>query len=396
MGNLNKPVKVGILELQRHVPIIYTFAKIFKMKDTKVTIFTTKELYLRLKAYLKDEKNFYIILKEDDESNRNFIKRVKKICDRKIDLLFVNTIHETLLDLICYLDFSNNFKKVLLIHHVNAWLKPYIVFDLLHPIKTIDTNLSSALIKGFILPKFDAINVIYHPLKNYIRKNTNYNGEIFTLPTSIYENNKNIQRSSDIDKLYIVIPGLIQRHRKNYEPVISAFEKLFQKYKDKIKLFIPGLPVGKFGFSIYKKFEEMKNKGYDIKIFDHFVPDKVFNDILSKSDIIIAPIRVDTRADGNIKEIYGKTVGSGIVFNAIQYAKPIITPSNFEILTELSSSNISYSNDVELEKIIENIILKRGELEKLNEQAYQNSKKFALENLQSYFEEIILRWSQIP
>ena len=127
MGNIKKPVEIGILELQRHIPILYTFAQIFKTKNTKVTIFTTKEMYLRLRTYLKEEENFSIILKEDGESNRNFIKRVKKIWDKKIDVLFVNTIHETLLDLIGYLDFNNNFKKILLVHHVNAWLKPYIV-----------------------------------------------------------------------------------------------------------------------------------------------------------------------------------------------------------------------------------------------------------------------------
>lgn len=398
MGNIKKNIRVGILEIQRHVPIIYTFAKICKTPNTNVTIFTTRNLFERLKTYLRKEKNFdidfNIVLKEDQESNYKFLKRVKKICDKEIDLIFVNTIHETLLDLVCYINFNPACKRVLLVHHVNAWLKPNLIFNFLHPIRTIDTNLSMALIKGFVFPKFDAINVIYRPLKNYIRSDTSYSGEIFTLPTSIFKNYKGKIRSEDFDKLYIVIPGLIQKHRKDYDPVISAFERLFDRHKERIKLFLLGLPVGKFGSSIYKIFEKMRNDGCDVETFDHFVPDDRFDDVLSTSDIILAPIRIETRADGDIKELYGVTVGSGVVYNAIQYAKPIITPSNFKILPELSKSNLSYSDDEELEKIVEKIILDKNSLEKLNKEAFLNSQKFSLENLQEYFENIILKWVQ--
>ena len=187
---------------------------------------------------------------------------------------------------------------------------------------------------------------------------------------------------------------LLQKHRKDYDPVISAFERLFNSYKGRIKLFLLGLPVGRFGSSIYKTFEKMRNEGYDVETFDHFVPDDRFDDILTTSDIILAPIRIETRADGDIKEFYGLTVGSGVVFNAIQYAKPIITPSNFKILPELFKSNLIYSDDKELEKIIEKIILDKRSLEKLNKEAFLNSQKFSLDNLQEYFENIILKWVQ--
>ena len=58
MGNIKKNIRVGILEIQRHVPIIYTFAKICKTPNTNVTIFTTRNLFERLKTYLREENNF--------------------------------------------------------------------------------------------------------------------------------------------------------------------------------------------------------------------------------------------------------------------------------------------------------------------------------------------------
>lgn len=389
-----RPVEIGIFEIRRHIPILYTFSRICKTSSTNVTIFTTKELYLRLETYLteKDKKNYDIILKEDDETFRSFVKRVETICNKKIDVLFINTIHETLLDLICYLGFNPKSKTILLIHHVNAWLKPRLIFGIKHPIRTADTNLASMLIHRFIFPKFDAINVIYHPLKDYIRANTDYEKEIFTLPTSIFENAKTMKRQEDEGKLKIVIPGLIQEHRKDYSTVFPAFEALFKHHKEKIKLYVPGLPVGKFGRQIYNKFRDMEQKGCDVKIFDHFVPDDTFDDILTQSDIILAPIRIKTRADGDIEEIYGKTVGSGVVFNAIQYAKPIIVPAEFNMLPELESSTLRYSDSIELEQIVTELMSNPEKLHELKRGALTNSQKFSLKNLQDYFEKNILTW----
>jgi len=389
-----RPVEIGIFEIRRHIPILYTFSRICKTSNTNVTIFTTKELYLRLETYLteKDKKNYDIILKEDNETFCSFVKRVETICNKKIDVLFINTIHETLLDLICYLGFNPKSKTILLVHHVNAWLKPRLIFDIKHPIRTADTNLASMLIRRFIFPKFDAINVIYHPLKGYIRANTNYEREIFTLPTSIFENAKTVKRQEDEGKLKIVIPGLIQEHRKDYGTIFPAFETLFKHHKERIKLSVPGLPVGRFGRQIYNKFKDMEQKGCDVEIFDHFVPDDTFEDILIQSDIILAPIRIKTRADGDIEEIYGKTVGSGVVFNAIQYAKPITVPAEFNMLPELESSTLKYSDSIELENIMTKLMSNSEKLQELKREALINSQKFSLKNLQDYFEKNILTW----
>ena len=391
-----RPVEIGIFEMRRHIPILYTFSKICKTNNTNVTIFTTKELFSRLESYMgeKDRENYDIILKQDTENIRSFMKRVVTICNKKIDVLFINTIHETLLDLIYYLKFNPKSKTILLIHHVNAWMKPRLIFNIKHPIRTIDTNLSSVLIRKFIFPKFDAINVIYHPLKDHIQTNTDYEKEIFTLPTSIFENVKTTEGQKEDGKLRIVIPGLIQEHRKDYSAVFPAFENLFENYKRKIKLCVPGLPVARFGKQVYNKFKDMEQKGRDIVIFDHFVPDEIFDDILIKSDIILAPIRIKTRADSDIEETYGKTVGSGIIFNAIQYAKPIVVPAEFNMLPELRSSTLTYANSKELEDIITELITNPEKLVKLKKEAYINAEKFSLKNLQDYFEKNVLHWAE--
>jgi glycosyltransferase involved in cell wall biosynthesis len=385
------PIEIGILEIRRHIPILYSFSKISKTKNTNVTIFTTKELLLQLEAYLKDTENYNIVLKKDDESTFSFLKRVEKICNEKIDLLFVNTIHDIVFDLIYYVNFRPKSKMIVIVHHANAWLKPRLILKINHLLRTIDTNMSSILISKFILPRFNAINVIYAPIKNYIEKNTNYQKEIFTLPTSIFEENERMITNQREGKIRLVIPGIIQEHRRDYKMMITIFENLFERFNDRLILSVPGLPVGQYGKSIYETFMSMKNSGFDVLIFDHYVPDETLDEILKNSDVILAPIRINSRADNEIEEQYGITVGSGIVFDAIKYAKPIVVPSEFNMLEELRSSTLKYSDSKELEQIIEEMISNPEKLEHLKKEALANSRKFSLEKLQKYFEENILK-----
>ncbi|MCK5260772.1 MAG: hypothetical protein KAJ44_01155 [Thermoplasmatales archaeon] len=393
-SNSAHPIEIGILEIRRHVPVLYTFGKICKTKNTNVTIFTTKEVFSRLETYLKDKNNYEFVIKEGNESICRFLKRVETICNKKIDLLFVNTIHETIFDLLYYLSFNPRSKTVLVVHHANAWLKPKLVLNIKHMLRTIDTNLSSVLISKFIFPKFDAIDVIYSPVRDHILINMEYDKEIFTLPTSIFEGKIDTLKQKDDKILKVVIPGLIQEHRKDFTLVIPAFENLFKRFKEKLALCVLGMPVGRYGKLIHEEFKEMEKKGYKVVVFDSFVPDDTFDEILNESDIILTPIRIKTRADSDIEEEYGKTVGSGIVYNAIQYAKPIIVPAEFNMLKEFDGSALKYENSKELETLIDELIFNPEKLKKLKVESLKNAQKFSLKNLQDYFEKNVLSWLQ--
>ena len=385
-----KQVEIGILEIRRHIPVLHTYIKICKTKNTKVTVFTTKELLSRLEKYEFDTENFNFVIKKEKESIAKFLKRVEKICNEKIDILFVNTIHETILDLIAYLSFNPKCKKILVVHHINAWLKPYLVFNPFHLVRTFDSNISVALIK-FVLPKFDAISVIYEPMKDYVLSNFDFNKEIFTLPTSIFEKFENKNEKND-DKLTVVIPGLLQKHRKDFTFIFPALKKLFNQYGEKLILYVAGMPVGNFGRDINNKFRKMKDKGYNITTFDDFIPDDEFDKILRNCDIILAPIRIKTRADCQIGEEYGKTVGSGVIYNAVKYAKPIIVPSDFNMLKEFVSSTFFYSSSDDLENNLKELLSNPKKTQLLKNEALKNSEIFSLNNLQEYFEKNVLVW----
>jgi hypothetical protein len=387
------PVCIGILEIRRHIPVLHTFMRICDTDESEVTVFTTPELYHRLKTYLSGNEKFQLLLKEPHESIPTYLNRIANYCSEHLDVLLINTIHESTLDLLSYLRFKPRCKTILTIHHVNAWLQPHFMLQPQHPIMTFETNTTSFLIKHTIMPRFDAINVIYHPLKTYIENHLPFNKPIFTLPTSVYDQHQHLPpQKKTTSKLHITIPGLIQEQRKDYTPILQALQQLSPNELTALHISLPGLPVGSFGKTIAQQFQNLQNKGATIQVFDEFVPDETFNTILTQSNIILAPIKIQTRADTLIPEYYGTTVGSGVIYNAIQYAKPLIIPQTFNLLPELQTSALTYQNAHDLQQQFTSLLKDPALLQKLQTQATLNAEKFSLTNLQNYLKTTLLPW----
>ncbi|UCH71567.1 MAG: glycosyltransferase [Thermoplasmatales archaeon] len=375
---------IGILEVHCHVKFLHTIAKICKTKETNVTIFTTKDLFSRLENYLENKEEYNVVLKKDKEGLNSFLKQVEKICNEKIDLLFINTLQLSIFYLPRFFGFHPRSKMIMTVHTANAWLKQKPVFNLRKLDRTIDTNLSSLIASKIILPRFDAINVIYPPIKDYILEETNYNKKIFTLPFNFFNETKKTDKKEN-KKIQFVIPGQIEEHRREYRVLIDAFEKLYNNYNEKFNLYLLGYPVGNYGKQILKRCKRMKKKGYNVFTFDTFVPEEEYDEIISNSDFIISPIRVKTRGMGEIQEIYGVTKGSATVYEAIQYAKPLIVPEEFNMVNELKSSTIKYSDSEDLAKTLMEFIDDRKKILDFKQAALKNSKSFSLEILQEYF-----------
>lgn len=362
--------------------------RICKIKDTKVTVFTTKKIFKRIETYLDDPSKYEIILKDDKESINHYLKRVEKICNEKIHLLFVNTIQLSTINVPHYIKFKPKSKMILTIHLANHWLKQKIALNIKNIPRSLDATISIQIIRKKILPKYHAINVIYPPLKGYIQKNIQYKKPIFTLPFNIYDNNTEITTKQE--QITFVIPGLIETYRRDYNLALNVFEKLFKKYNKKIKLILLGKPVGTGGNKIIEKCQNLKQKGYNISFSQQFVPEEEYNKILSESDIIFSPLHAKTIRPTGITEIYGKTEGSALPFEAIQYCKPLIVPEEFNIMNEMKTSTLKYKSPEDLEKTLIHLIENKEKIEKIKKEAYNNSQNFSLEKLQQYFTEEIL------
>ena len=382
---------IGILETHFHIKLINTLMKICKTEKTNVTVFTTPEIYSRIKIYIDDKSKYEIVLKEEDESINNYLKRVEKICEKKIDLLFVNTIQMSMIDIPHFIGFKPKSKMILTVHVTNHFLRAKFAYKTKNIIRAIDVNLGIFLLRNFVLKNFDAINVIYSPLKKYIEENTKYDKPIFEIPYNFYDETRKIKPSVKDEKIRIIVPGLIEKYRRDYEIVFSVFEEIFKKHGDKVILHLLGKPVGLYGENIYERCEKLKNKGYNVFCSKSFIPEVEFDKISSNADVIFSPIKVKAARDTGIVEIYGVSEGSALPFEAVQYQKPLIVPENFNIIDEIKSSTLKYKSRDDLFKIFDELITNKSKLSKLKNEAVKNSEKMSLKVLKRYFEDNVLK-----
>jgi len=385
-----KMKNIGILEIHFHVKYLYSMMKITKTKNTKVTVFTTKEIFSRIETYLDDKSQYEFILKEENESINGYLKKVEKICNEKIDLLLVNTIQMSLVNVPHYFRFNPKSKKILTVHLANHWLKKRFGFNIKNIPRSLDAALSIFLIRRNILPKYDGINVVYAPIKDFVEKNTSFNKPVYTLPFNFFDEKKSIKKPSKEDeKIRFVVPGFIEPFRRDFDLTLDIFEKLFKKYNDKISLWFLGEPIGQGGIRIIERCKILKEKGYNISFSETFIPEDKYNKILIESDVIFSPLNVVTKRNTGIKEIYGKTEGSALPFEAIQYVKPIIVPGEFNV-DKLISSSIRYKDKKDLEEKLIELITNKSRLNELSKNALINSNKYSLTVLQKYFENNLL------
>lgn len=386
---------IGLLELHYHAKYLYTMARICKTKQTKVTIFTTEDIYSKIASYLKNISEYDVVLKKENESINFFLKKVKKACDEKIDLLFVNTVQKSMLDLPHYFCFNPKCKMILTIHAANSWFYKKPLLDVKQLVRTVDTILSTITVRFFILPRFNAISVVYSPVKDFILKNTDYQKKVFVFPFSCLDSDLKMFDDKKNSEVVFVVPGQIEKHRRDYDMVLDSFKSLFEKFNDDVTLYILGFPVGVYGNHILERCKELENKGYNIKYFDSFVPEKLYTEIMKSADFIIAPIKINSESFGIIPEIYGVTKGTALVFDGIQYCKPLIVPADFNMVKELKSSTLRYTDSEDLEKVVVEIIHDGKEAERIKHCACENSKHFSIDILREYFINEILSKAEI-
>jgi hypothetical protein len=111
---------------------------------------------------------------------------------------------------------------------------------------------------------------------------------------------------------------------------------------------------------------------------------------MKKVDVIVLPIKIETRGMGLIQEFYGITKGSASVFEGIQYGKPMVVPEEFNVIKELKSSTLKYANSNNLEKILIEYIEDKNKLKVLKKNANENAKHFSIDVFQKYFVDEIL------
>lgn len=243
----------------------------------------------------------------DDDTNVLTFTRYKQLEGSNLDLLFVNSIQDTMRDVIHWLRFKPPCRSFLTVHNVNSMLK-FPDFNIRKPIRSLDTLLTYLCMRFIVLPKFGGIIVLDQRLKNYIKENKFYDKPVFVIPFKYHE------RMFKGLKKRFVVPGRIEEHRRDYDSFLD-----FIKPEDLVVLL--GEPIGEYGKRITERCDKMNFSGYHIHYFKERVDDETYHLTLQNAGTIVFPKVKETHGYGTTKEFYGKTKMVGAYFDAVKYGK---------------------------------------------------------------------------
>ncbi len=318
-----------------HYEMLHSLIKCIEQNTECIYICSKKHIIDELKQNSYSEKvtfNWIIATNSEELINQHIIFQ-----GMYFDYVILNTIYSHFGSAICWLEKLKYHKSILTIHNVNYWFKMgtrYRVFK--RPRSSNHIQMLS------LVDKVDALLLLSDNVKEYALKTYRIKKPIIVFPYTVNES-VNIEQSN-IDKIVVVIPGIIEEGRKDYIYALDVFSKLD---KSRYKLVLLGRPKGFYGETVINKCHELKLQGLDIIYFKEYVQQIDFELWMNKTDIILAPVIIDTQYAG-IKEKYGQSKETGAVFDIVRYGKPGIIPTKLITSKPINAACLRYESPKEL------------------------------------------------
>lgn len=357
-------MNIGIIETHYHSEFIHTLVQIFKKEN--IDVYLTRDVYKELDNVSKQCANInFIFLYTNLQKAKSFIS---KIPTEKYDLLFVNTIQPSMIDLPNWKHFKPKCKTILTLHNLNAWNN-----HSFHLRKNIAHSLDSYVASFYtkkILKKFDYINVVYPVMTDLAQKYFGATHKIINIPYAYAQEDIKEDKKETID---FVVPGVVSKTRRNYQPIITAFNNLSKEH-DNIRLILLGANKDNL------EFERLVGAEEKIITFDTRVPTIEFNEYLRNSDFIIIPSFFLTHSVNTTDEFYGFSKSPNIN-EVIKWRKPLIVPEHMPVDIHLQSSTIKYNSVQELEQELRLHITHKDMMQFIKTSAIENTKPFTLKNI---------------
>jgi hypothetical protein len=133
----------------------------------------------------------------------------------------------------------------------------------------------------------------------------------------------------------------------------------------------------------------MRDAGLNVVTFDEWIHKAEFNNRLKCADAIISPLRQIPKSRSGYKELHGRTTGTGTVFDAMGFGKPLLLPQEYAIGEEINDIARHYEDREDLNRILNRLITERDFLLKWKRESFKNAQRFCLEKQRRRFEQIL-------
>jgi hypothetical protein len=230
---------------------------------------------------------------------------------------------------------------------------------------------------SFAKSKIKVVNVYSSLVKIEAEKVTEQSLPILLAPNAINFEKMQFAKMPINNLLKIVIPGRIDTQMRYY----GWIEKIPSYIKKKVEIVLLGLVTNENDFKIIQKFEKL---GFPQPIArtGKFIDGKLFKKEIESANFLFFPA---IRLSNSYRQI-DRNLGS--LFDSVRYGKPLISPSHQPIPQEIRENIIAYKNDDDLMEILKLLIDDQKKALFYAKKAYNNSKKFSIDQL-TYYDEVL-------
>ncbi len=358
---------IAILEIEYHLHFIKTLVDLIDLNKNTITIYTTNNALKDLKVYL-GSKLKKVKIKTPKKTLLGFLYNFHKTSN-EYDLCFHFSVQTHFLLLpFRYLLFPKC-KTILITFRPEIYIGKIFNFHK-NPLTLIKEFIFN-IIRYMIAKKSSAI--ITNGLRDIkIIKSRHLQKKVFDIPYAV---NCKKYNSLNKKKTVIGIPGSIDPLRRDYFKIIDLIQSL-----DKLKKKIEIIFIGSFQSNLIKnkknfksdyfnnfamKVDELKKRGFSIRLFKKKLPQKLYNNLIKKSDIIYTHMNFKAYTP-SIAQGWTSSYTEAITYNKILLTNRINPPKNIKAI------EINYRNDEDFYKKIKFIINnKKKILFNLNKNIYK-------------------------
>lgn len=361
-------MKVLIFE-KEHFEGAFPVIRLFDQPGTEIVVATSADTHRRFLDLLGSAANRYRWIILPTSGKWAFFRSLYYHLRReRPDLLYVNTISDNHLLYAWAIRMGRLPRTLMTVHDINCLFesKPGSGFR-----SRVIHHGKKQLIR--VLDEFNVVSDTMLPLL------AQYAGgkPLHNVPGAVYEDRQHRQPIGD--RLRIVIPGSLDRRRRDYEQVFEL-ARLANKVQLALDLVLLGGPMDEYGRTILQKLENWPAGSCRLKGFKETVVDQaIFDQHLDEAHFVWIPSVVHTRICGDIPEEYGISKSSGNIFDVIKHARPFIVPATLTIPANLREAAFATSSMEALSQFFQQLLQQPAGYAPWEEKALEAARHYSIE-----------------
>jgi hypothetical protein len=397
---------IGFFTPEQHSFYLYYLTRIPHPDDYAVTVYTTATIHDDI-APLYTELEYDSIdwvIKGEQESIDSFFERIEHDAELNQDILWTVLAWGTKRVPANFIDFDPDIPSICGLVNLNDWTYnpfPDWVYTLVkygtslmrdsvtsHVINPVLSHLRY-LMQPAILRNFDAVHMEYPPMSRFLANENDWEIDVYNLYPVVHEQEK-LPPVSKKEARRIAIPGRISQNVRNITQALTAMERVFEHYDGDLILDFVGRPADVYE-SALERIETLQNQGYDVRYREEWIPYDEFAAALRAADIIINPLHVRRTISHPFRADMwtGRTNGTGIIFDALRYARPLVVPELFSVDERLKPFTETYNNIDHLVKTVIELLENEDRLADLQSRADAAAAEVTPEAQRPKFENIV-------